>query len=527
MPDPISLQVFHNLFSSVAEEMGVALGRSAFSVNIKERQDYSCALFDPQARMVAQAAHIPVHLGSMPASVEAALERLTLSPGDVVVLNDPYMGGTHLPDITLVAPVFAPMEDGPGLVGFVANRGHHADIGGMTPGSLPLSTELLQEGLIIPPIKLVRRGRLNAEVVELICRNSRTPNDRRGDLAAQLAACRVGERRLQDIVSRYGWDETRQHMEGLLDYSERLTRAAIREMPDGAFSFIDYLEGDGFSDEPLPIQATVRVNGEEMEVDFTGTASQTEGCVNAPFAIALSAVLYVVRCIAGEQVPANQGILRPVAVSAPTGSLVNPTPPHAVAGGNVETSQRIVDVLMGALAQAMPNLIPAASQGTMNNILVGGRHRSGEGFAYYETIGGGMGARPDKDGLSGVHTHMTNTLNTPIEALELQFPMRVRRYALRRGSGGEGAYRGGDGIVREMEFLAPATVTLLTDRRRSAPYGLQGGGPGAAGENILYRNGVEEILLPSKVTFRAEPGDILRMLTPGGGGWGAETGQRP
>ena len=527
MPDPISLQVFHNLFSSVAEEMGVALGRSAFSVNIKERQDYSCALFDPQARMVAQAAHIPVHLGSMPASVEAALERLTLSPGDVVALNDPYMGGTHLPDITLVAPVFAPMEDGPGLVGFVANRGHHADIGGMTPGSLPLSTELLQEGLIIPPIKLVRRGRLNAEVVELICRNSRTPNDRRGDLAAQLAACRVGERRLQDIVSRYGWEETHQHMEGLLDYSERLTRAAIREMPDGAFSFLDYLEGDGFSDEPLPIQATVRVEGDEMEVDFTGTASQTEGCVNAPFAIALSAVLYVVRCIAGEQVPANQGILRPVAVSAPTGSLVNPTPPHAVAGGNVETSQRIVDVLMGALAQAMPNLIPAASQGTMNNILVGGRDGSGKGFAYYETIAGGMGARPDKDGLSGVHTHMTNTLNTPIEALELQFPMRVRRYALRRGSGGEGAYRGGDGIVREVEFLAPATVTLLTDRRRSAPYGLQGGGPGAAGENILYRNGVEEILLPSKVTFRAEPGDILRMLTPGGGGWGAETGQRP
>ena len=442
MPDPISLQVFHNLFSSVAEEMGVALGRSAFSVNIKERQDYSCALFDPQARMVAQAAHIPVHLGSMPASVEAALERLTLSPGDVVALNDPYMGGTHLPDITLVAPVFAAMDDRPGLVGFVANRGHHADIGGMTPGSLPLSTELLQEGLIIPPIKLVRRGRLNAEVVELLCRNSRTPNDRGGDLAAQLAACRVGERRLQDIVSRYGWEETRQHMDGLLDYSERLTRAAIRDMPDGAFSFMDYLEGDGFSDEPLPIQATVSVEGDEMEVDFTGTASQTEGCVNAPFAIALSAVLYVVRCIAGEQVPANQGILRPVAVSAPTGSLVNPTPPHAVAGGNVETSQRIVDVLMGALAQAMPDLIPAASQGTMNNILVGGRHGSGEGFAYYETIAGGMGARPDKDGLSGVHTHMTNTLNTPIEALELQFPMRVRRYALRRGSGGEGRLPG-------------------------------------------------------------------------------------
>ncbi len=521
MPDPISLQVFHNLFSSVAEEMGVALGRSAFSVNIKERQDYSCALFDPHARMVAQAAHIPVHLGSMPASVEAALERLALSPGDVVALNDPYMGGTHLPDITLVAPVFATVDEGRTLVGFVANRGHHADIGGMTPGSLPLSTELLQEGLIIPPIKLARRGRLNAEVIDLLCRNSRTPNDRRGDIAAQLAACRVGERRLQEIVARYGWQETRDHMDGLLDYSERLTRAAIGGMPNGEFSFTDHLEGDGFSNEPLPIRATVRVNGDEMEVDFTGTAPQTDGCVNAPFAISLSAVLYVVRCIAGEQVPANQGVMRPVSVSAPVGSLVNPTSPHAVAGGNVETSQRIVDVLMGALAQAMPGVIPAASQGTMNNILVGGRHPNGEGFAYYETIAGGMGARPDKDGLSGVHTHMTNTLNTPIEALELQFPMRVRRYALRRDSGGEGAQRGGDGIVREMEFLGPATVTLLTERRENAPYGLQGGGPGAPGENILHRKDGEETRLPSKVTFRAEPGDILSLHTPGGGGWGA------
>ena len=520
MPDPISLQVFHNLFASVAEEMGVALGRSAFSVNIKERQDYSCALFGPQAQMVAQAAHIPVHLGSMPASVAAALERLTLSPGDVVALNDPYMGGTHLPDITLVAPVFAPIEDRPGLVGFVANRGHHADIGGMTPGSLPISTELFQEGLIIPPIKLARRGRLNREVVDLLCRNSRTPNDRRGDLAAQLAACRVGEKRLQDIVARYGWEETRLHMDGLLDYSERLTRAAIRGIPNGAYTFRDYLEGDGFSDEPLPIQATVRVADDEMDFDFTGTAAQTDGCVNAPFAIALSAVLYVVRCIAGEQVPANQGILRPVRVSAPLGSLVNPTPPHAVAGGNVETSQRIVDVLLGALAQALPDVIPAASQGTMNNLLVGGRDEHGNGFAYYETIGGGMGARPGKDGLSGVHTHMTNTLNTPIEAFELQFPMRVRRYSLRRGSGGDGAYRGGDGIVRDVEFLSPATVTLLTDRRASAPYGLQGGRPGAPGENILRKAGGDETRLPSKVTFKVAAGDVLSVRTPGGGGWG-------
>ena len=521
MPDPISLQVFHNLFASVAEEMGVALGRSAFSVNIKERQDYSCALFGPQAQMVAQAAHIPVHLGSMPASVAEALQRLDLSQGDVVALNDPYMGGTHLPDITMVAPVFAPIEGRPGLVGLVANRGHHADIGGMTPGSLPISTELFQEGLIIPPLKLARRGRLNREVVDIICRNSRTPDERRGDLAAQLAACRVGEKRLQDIVARYGWEETSQHIEALLDYSERLTRAAIRGIPNGAYSFEDHLEGDGLSDEPLPIRATVHVHDEEMEFDFTGTAAQTDGCVNAPFAIALSAVLYVVRCIAGEQVPANQGVMRPVRVSAPLGSLVNPTPPHAVAGGNVETSQRIVDVLLGALAQAMPNLIPAASQGTMNNLLVGGRDQHGDGFAYYETIGGGMGALPWKDGLSGIHTHMTNTLNTPVEALELQFPLRVRRYALRRGSGGEGYHRGGDGIARDVEFLSPATVTILSDRRQSAPYGLQGGRPGATGENTLYRSGGEKVRLPAKVTFKAEPGDMLSLLTPGGGGWGA------
>lgn len=318
-PDAVTIEVFHNLFASVAEEMGVALGRTAYSANIKERLDYSCALFDPTGRMVAQAAHIPVHLGSMPASVRAALERFTLRPGDIVALNDPYMGGTHLPDITLVAPVFAATASGPTPVGFVADRGHHADIGGMTPGSLPLSTELFQEGLIIPPIKLVRGGRTNREVVELLCRNSRTPGERRGDLAAQIAACRVGERRLQGIVERYGWDETHAHMDALLDYAERLTRAAIREVPDGEYDFRDYMDDDGVGGEHLPVHATVRVRGDEMEVDFTGTAPETPGCINAPFAIAVSAVLYVVRCIAGEGVPANEGVMRPVRVHAPEG----------------------------------------------------------------------------------------------------------------------------------------------------------------------------------------------------------------
>ncbi|MSQ40672.1 MAG: hydantoinase B/oxoprolinase family protein [Dehalococcoidia bacterium] len=521
--DPISLQVFRNLFASVAEEMGVVLGRTAYSANIKERLDYSCALFDPQGRMVAQAAHIPVHLGSMPASVHAALERFTLSSGDVVILNDPYMGGTHLPDITLVAPVFAPTPAGRVLVGFVANRGHHADIGGMTPGSLPLSTDLFQEGLIIPPLKLVRRGRINQEVVELLCRNSRTPDDRRGDLAAQLAAYRVGERRLQEIVARYGWEETQAHMAAILDYSERLTRAAIGGIPDGVYTARDFLDDDGLTGQPLLIQVAVRVRGEEMEVDFTGTAPQTPGCVNAPFAVTLSAVMYTVLCIAGEQAPPNEGVMRSIRVDAPVGCLINPTPPHAVAGGNVETSQRIVDVLFAALAQALPHRIPAASQGTMNNVLVGGHDPlRDKGFAYYETIGGGMGARPGKDGLSGVHTHMTNTMNTPIEALELQFPMRIRRYTLRRGSGGGGRRRGGDGIVRDMEFLAPATVTILSERRKSVPYGLQGGQPGESGENVLYKGGVEEVPLSAKVTFEAEAGDVLSIRTPGGGGWGEE-----
>ncbi|MBI4233884.1 MAG: hydantoinase B/oxoprolinase family protein [Chloroflexi bacterium] len=515
--DPISLEVFKNLLASVAEEMGVALGRTAFSPNIKERKDYSCALFDPQGRMVAQAAHIPVHLGAMPASVQAAIEHFTLEPGDIVILNDPYMGGTHLNDVTLVSPVFH--EGSP--VGFVGNRGHHADIGGMTPGSLPLSTELYQEGFIFPPLKLAKGGVLNQEVITLFCRNSRTPEERRGDLAAQVAACRTGERRLQEVVARYGWATVKEHMEALLDYSERLTRAAIRQVPEGDYSFRDVMDDDGFSDEPVPIQVTVRVREDTLEFDFTGTSPQRRGCINTPLAVVKSAVLYVVRCVVGERAPANEGMMRPIRVVAHEGSLVNPLPPAAVAGGNVETSQRITDVLLGALAQALPQLIPAASQGTMNNLLVGGHDPvRNKGFAYYETIAGGMGARPGKDGISAIHTHMTNTMNTPIEAVELNYPMRVRRYTIRRGSGGAGKHRGGDGIIRDVEFLVPAVVTVLSERRRFAPYGLQGGEPGAKGETVLLRKGVEEVRLPPKVTFFAEEGDVLSIRTPGGGGWG-------
>ncbi|MBI4199075.1 MAG: hydantoinase B/oxoprolinase family protein [Chloroflexi bacterium] len=520
--DAISLEVFKNLFISVAEEMGVTLGRTAYSPNIKERRDFSCALFDEQGRMVAQAAHIPVHLGSMPASVEAALASFRFSPGDVVILNDPYLGGTHLPDITLVAPVFVEEQGRQVLAGFVANRGHHADIGGMTPGSLPLSTELYQEGFIIPPLKLVNAGQLNQEVVELLCRNSRTPVERRGDLSAQLAAIRTGERRLEEIVARYGLGLAREHMVALMDYSERLMRATIASVPAGTYAFRDTMDGDGLSDEPVALAVSISVAGDEATVDFTGTSPERSGCINTPIAVAYSAVLYTFLCLAQETaIPPNHGCARPLHVVAPPGCLLNPSPPHAVAGGNVETSQRVVDVLFGALAKALPHRVPAASQGTMNNLLVGGHHPEHHvPYVYYETIAGGMGGRPTKDGLDAVQTHMTNTMNTPVEAVEYQFPLRILRYAVRGGSGGAGRFRGGNGVVREMEFLAPSRVTVISERRRFQPYGLQGGGPGQVGENLLLRQGIEEVRLGAKATVDVQPGDVLRISTPGGGGWG-------
>ena len=523
MVDPISLEVFKNMFISVCEEMGVALQRTAYSPNIKERRDFSCALFDPDGQMVAQAAHVPVHLGAMPASVRSAIDSCpgSFRSGDVVILNDPYLGGSHLPDITLVAPVYVGEGDQRHLAGFVSNRGHHADVGGMTPGSLPLSTELYQEGTIIPPLKLVRNGRINQELIELICRNSRTPDERRGDLAAQFASIRVGERRLKEVVERYNLPTTLEHIGALLDYSERLTRAAFGSIPDGTYSYSDYMDDDGLTDEPVPIAVTITVKGDEMTVDFEGTSPQRPGCINAPLAVTMSAVLYVVHCIVRGDAPPNQGALRPVKVVVPKASLLNPEPQRGVAGGNVETSQRITDVLLAAMAQAVPELIPAASQGTMNNVLIGGHDLSREQpFVYYETIAGGMGARPTKDGISAIHTHMTNTMNTPIEALEFAYPLRLQRYAIRRGTGGAGKYRGGDGIFRDVEFLSPARVTVLTERRKRAPYGLQGGHPAHMGENVLLRGGYEEVRLSGKEVLDVEPGDVLSIRTPGGGGWG-------
>ncbi len=517
MVDPITREIFKNLFGSVADEMGVALQRTGFSPNIKERLDFSCAVFDEKGGMVAQAAHIPVHLGSMPLSVGSAIQSVAMEPGDVAVLNDPYRGGTHLPDVTMVAPVFL----GESLPSFyVASRAHHADMGGSMPSSMPLSTSIFQEGLRIPPIKLMSKGQLARDVISILLANVRTPEEREGDISAQLAACATGARRITEMNARYGLDDLKSHAVALQDYSETLMRQCISRIPDGSYSFRDFMDDDGITDEKIPINVTIIIARDSATVDFSGTAPQAKGCVNAVFAITVSCVFYVFRCLAGENMSSNSGCMRPITVLAPTGSLVNAVPPAAVAGGNVETSQRIVDVLLGALAKALPDQIPAASCGSMNNVSVGGndclRQRP---FAYYETLAGGMGARPDKNGIDAVHTHMTNTMNTPVEVIENTYPMRVLCYNIRQGSGGEGFHRGGDGLVREYELLCDSSVSILSERRRFAPYGLGGGDDGQRGENLLYRDGAWQSL-PSKVNLDCKEGERLRILTPGGGGYG-------
>ena len=447
--DPIKLELYKNMLTSVSEEMGVTLQRTAFSPNIKERLDFSCAVFDGTGKMVAQAAHIPVHLGSMPLSVLAAIEHTELAPGDMIALNDPYRGGTHLPDITLVAPIFSDektIDRKNRPIFFVANRAHHADVGGMTPGSMPIATSVIQEGIRIPPVKLIRGGELDTDLWELILANVRTPEERRGDMEAQLAANRVGERRLQEMVAKYGTAEITAYMQELCAYASRMVRARLQEISDGRYVYADVLDNDGITDDPIEIKVAVEVENDTAVVDFTGTAPQARGSINAIYAITLSAVFYTFRCIAGAvgmSLPIA-GCLEPVRVIAPEGTVVNAKFPAAVAGGNVETSQRIVDVLLGALAQACPDQIPAASSGTMNNLTIGGYDAlRGKDFTYYETIAGGMGARPNRDGIDAVHTHMTNTMNTPIEAIETNYPMQVTTYAIRRRTGGMGKFRGG------------------------------------------------------------------------------------
>lgn len=526
MLSPADLQIAHHRLAAIAEEMGLALCRSAFSPNIKERRDYSCAVFDAAGALVAQAAHIPVHLGSTPLSVRAAIERRPMRDGDVVVLNDPYAGGTHLPDVTVVAPVHARGR----LVGYVANRAHHADIGGMSPGSMPLASEIYQEGLRLPPVYLARGGAIDDDVLELFLANTRVAAERRGDLLAQVAALRVGAERLRELVARAGVAGARRAMAALQAYSERVTRAALRRLPRGTWRAGDVLDDDGLGTREIPIAVTIRLGGGRAIVDFGGSGPQVRGGVNANYAVTVAAVYYVFRTLIGRDVPTNAGFMRPILVRAPAGTVVNATFPAAVAGGNVETSQRIVDVLFAALARALPGRIPAASSGTMNNLAFGGAWRrrgarDASQFSYYETIGGGAGAGPDGPGCDAVHTHMTNTLNTPIEALEAELPVRVVRYAIRAGSGGRGRHRGGDGIVRELAFLSSAQVTLLTERRRSRPPGAAGGTAGASGRNELLR-GRTARELPAKGAVAVEPGDHVRLSTPGGGGWGRRKRRR-
>jgi len=516
--DPILLEVFKNLYASVAEEMGASLVRSAFSPNITERRDCSCALFDGDGGMIAQAAHIPVHLGSTPLAVAAALAEAEFAPGDVVILNDPYRGGTHLPDVTAVTPVFFGQGGRPSFL--VANRAHHADVGGSTPGSMAPSNEIFEEGIRVPPVHLFRGGALQGDVLGLFLANVRNPDERRGDLLAQVAANRTGERRIREIVERTGIRDARRYARELIDYSARRMSAVLDSIPDGVYTFEDALDGDGSTGDAVRIRVAITIRGSRAKVDFRGTAPEVEGNLNANLAVTRSAVFYVFRTLLGDEVPTNSGCMAPIEVVAPPGSVVNARFPRAVAGGNVETSQRIVDVLYGALARAIPGRVPAASAGTMNNLVVGGRDPGRDRlFSYYETIAGGMGARPGRDGLSGVHTHMTNTRNTPVEAVEHSYPLRVLRYALRSGSGGQGKYRGGDGLVREIEVLVPAEVSLLTERRVRAPWGLAGGRPGRTGRNDLVRQGRARAL-PAKARIRVEPGDRIRISTPGGGGHG-------
>jgi len=513
----VEIELWKHRLSAVAAEMGATLRRTAFSPNIKERRDLSTAVFDARGRMLAQGEDIPVHLGSMPMSVESALRHAPPGPGDTVLLNDPYCGGTHLPDLTLVTGVFAPGSRR--ALFYVANRAHHSDVGGIRPGSMPLATEIYQEGLRIPPLCLVRRGSLQQDVLRLILANVRTPEERRGDLRAQLAANHVGAARLLDLERRYGRRLLERRGAELLAYAERMTRALLRRIPPGEYSAVDWLDDDGIGSQPVRIAVRVTVRGSQARVDFSGSDKQVAGSLNAVEAIARSAVLYVFRALVPESIPANAGCMRPLVVVVRPGSVVAALPPAAVAGGNVETSQRLVDVLLAALRAALPERVPAASCGSMNNVTIGGLDRGGRPYTYYETVAGGMGARPAADGLSGVHTHMTNSLNTPVEALGHQYPFRVRRYALRRGSGGAGRRRGGDGLVREYEFETPAQVTVLSERRRFAPPGAAGGAPGRRGRNLLLRAGRAR-LLPGKFQIEVRPGDVLRIETPGGGGFG-------
>ena len=506
--DPVTLSVLASALAGIAEEMGAVLIRGAYSSNIKERRDCSTALFDAEGRMVAQAEHIPVHLGAMPEAVAAIMDR-NPEPGDVFAINDPYSGGTHLPDITLVSPVSYEGE----ILGYAVTRAHHSDVGGMRPGSMPSdSREIYQEGIIIPPVRLVRGGEYVRDVLDLLLANVRTPGLRRGDLRAQIAANNIAEERVGELIERRGKDTILAAFDEVISYTEKRTREAIRDFPNGEHSAEDFLEGDGTTDEDIPIKSTVHIDGDSMTIDFTGTADAVRGNVNCPLPVTRSACYFALRVLLPKDIQANAGTYAPLTVEAPEGSLVNAAQPSAVVAGNVETSNRIADTVLAALSNFAPEDIPAQGQGTMNNLIIGGK-----GWTYYETIGGGQGASSRGPGPSGVHVGMSNTLNTPVEAFELEYPMRVERYELLYGSGGEGEHRGGDGVVRSVRVLEPASLSLLADRRRHHPGGAEGGQAGEVGKNLL--NGEE---LPPKVSRELESDDIVTVETPGGGGYGRQ-----
>ncbi|MDP3182060.1 MAG: hydantoinase B/oxoprolinase family protein [Desulfobaccales bacterium] len=506
----LELTIFSKLFAAVAEEMGIVLRRSAFSANIKERRDYSCALCTAQGELLAQAAHIPVHLGALPRTLALILPQFPLAPGDVLLLNDPYWGGTHLPDLTLIAPFYV----GGRLAFYLVNRAHHADVGGATPGSMPLARDLRDEGVIIPPTYLYRQGTLDEDFLAGVLDRMRVVQGRRGDLQAQLAAIHRGQERLPALVARYGLPKLLEMSRALLDYSERAMQELLRTIPDGAYSFVDYLDDDGYGRQDVAIRLTLKIAGDSAVLDFCQTDDQVAGGVNTVPVVVEAAAYYVFLTLLKEEYPINQGCFKPLTVLTRPGSLLDPSFPAPVAAGNVETSQRLVDVVLGALAQALPEIIPAARQGTMNNVSFGGVHpQNGQEFTYYETIGGGMGGRPQALGLDGVHTHMTNTQNTPVEVLEHDYPVLVSRYALRQNSGGAGRCPGGMGIIRDFNFLSEVSVSLLSDRRR------HGGQPGAKGENVLITAAGEKPL-PGKINLTLPPNSHLSIRTPGGGGWG-------
>lgn len=523
------MEVVKNSLIEISEEMGVTLKRAGYSPNIKERNDFSCALFREDSRMISQAEHLPVHLGSMIFSVKQALDDFgveNIEEGDMVVLNDPYRGGTHLPDITLIAPIYYRGE----LVAFGGNRAHHADVGGISPGSMcGTSTEVCQEGVRIPPVKLYKNGKPVDDIFKLILAQVRTPQERAGDIRAQAAANYIAQRRMLELIDKYGLGVVRECTEELMNYSERKTRAEIEKIPDGEYEFTDYMEGDGIEDKKIKIHVKLTVKNNDMIFDYTGTDKQARGPINAVLAVTTSATYYVVRCITDPATPPNSGHYRPVRIIAPQGTLINPVFPAPVAGGNVETSQRITDVLLGALAQAAPERVIAACNGSMTNVTWGGINpEDGKPYAYYETVGGGFGARPTKDGIDGIHTHMTNTQNTPIEALEIKFPIRIEKYALRPDTGGAGKYRGGCGIEKDIRLIrGEARISILAERHLLHPYGLNGGKPGGVGESLVYTKSGKTIRLKSKDTATLKEGDLWIVRSPGAGGYGNPSERDP